>query len=269
MKLRLAWWNTGLAGKKPSVRQISDTAKVIRALMREESCAVVGLCEVRPSVLEPLLKEVLQFPYATWRPNAPQPDLPRPHDLLVLFDPRIVSVTTREPVFAEVADHRVYAGLVFDLGLPQDQSMRLALCHWPAELGNHRHAEKLRNASAFTMKSALASAGTLHDSIVLGDFNAEPFSEAMESMGGNRDLEQVRKRRGLLYNAGWRWLGSRRPFDGRDLTCSPPGTYLMRSGGRERVHGARSTKFSSQGRPCWGSVGPFAKTRPRPGTGMS
>jgi len=68
--------------------------------------------------------------------------------------------------------------------------------------------------------------------IVIGDFNDEPFSDAMQSQ-----LRGVRERRlvhgdpdrELLYNPFWRKLGEHRPAGRVAPSFSPAGTYYYGS----------------------------------------
>lgn len=232
-RLRLAWWNSGLVGRKdPKPDEIAAASEVIRALQGEGACDLVAVCEVRPSYVQDLAKKVLENSQHTVLTTQP---LNRPaHDFALFYNPVLLGLEEPRLLTASSAGHSVCAALECAMRVPRQQDpLRLALCHWPAlGMGDQNHAEITRQESASTLRAALrVDGGAFRDCLVLGDFNAEPFDTPLLALGGTRDFERVRAQPDLLYNLSWRWLGSSPPYDGRG-TVDHAGTYCL-EGGKE------------------------------------
>lgn len=236
MKLRFGWWNTGLTGRRePDEGPITVAAGVVRALIDDLGCSVIGLCETAPGALHVLMKrlrlgdewEVLRAPAGSGAS----------HDLVVVFDTLVVRKVRHESVNAKVAGHVACAALVLEIELPLADSLRLGLSHWPAiGMGDQDHVRGLQREMATSLRGAInVEPGRPFDRVLLvGDFNVEPFQSPMLMLGGTRDMEQVRRRSGLLYNAAWRWLGAAEPFGGRVGVGTSFGTHFYRSGVESR-----------------------------------
>jgi hypothetical protein len=192
----------------------------------------VAVCEVRPSYVQTLAKMVLENSLNTVLTTQPHDRLT--HDFAIFYNPGLLVLEEPRVLTASSAGHSVCAALECALRVPrQEDLLRLALCHWPAQgMGDQNHAEATRQESASTLRAALrVDGGEFRDCLVLGDFNAEPFGPPLLALGGTRDFDRVRAQPDLLYNLSWRWLGSSPPYNGRG-TVDHAGTYCL-GGGKE------------------------------------
>ncbi len=236
MKLRFGWWNTGfVGGTELTEAQIAGVARVVRALIDDEQCSVIGLCEMTAASLR-MLMGWLRLD-GEWDVLVPRQRGEVSHDLVIAFDTRVVSAEQARLVPAEVGRHKICAGLVVELSLPTKDLLGLGLCHWPAiGMGDQDHVRRLQRQAAIMLGAALevGSQRRFDHVLIAGDFNTEPFQSPMALLNGTRDIDQVRKRSDLLYNAAWRWLGARVPFDGHLRGATSSGTHFYRSGVESR-----------------------------------
>jgi hypothetical protein len=118
--------------------------------------------------------------------------------------------------------------------------LRVFVVHWPSRMflpaSHKRHslAESLqRRIDGWPENVPLA--GT----VVLGDFNEEPFDAALShALLGSRDRSLVRSKRARLYNPFWALLGERQALEeeGDGVVRLAAGTYHYGSSPHTRWH---------------------------------
>jgi hypothetical protein len=232
-----SWWNTKLA--PPSVTVERDethreqVAAVVSRRISDAGCRLFGLAEVRredPLGLVPTNRR------GEWSAVRDHSGLRHDFDVALLFHEGTFTLHDHEWVTAPAAGERVRAGLVAVLSIGIDQGkLIVGIAHWRSDArdSNDARGRRTRAAEAFRNRLAAMSArcGQETPILVAGDFNAEPYDDVLAaSLATARYREVVQEHRPrqpedlLLYNAAWRWLGERHPWDG----VSPPslaGTY--------------------------------------------
>lgn len=231
--LRFAWWNTSLspridprrAAKPLTESRFKLAAKLLERLISRKGADVVVLGEVSPEIAQALLNTLpadLGFRVV----SESLMKAPERLGVALLHNDR-VRVNASAPLRYRYFEHDARLALRFNLTITVDDTpLDLFAVHWPSN----------RDATSPKLRKSLGVALALHVrnaaacSLVLGDFNDEPFHDSLDGqLQASRDRAIVMNRKALLYNASWRLLGHRRAHVAHAPAPSPAGTYYFRS----------------------------------------
>jgi endonuclease/exonuclease/phosphatase family metal-dependent hydrolase len=231
--LRFAWWNTSLSPRidprrkaKPLTEpRFNRAAKLLKRLTLRMGADIVVLGEVSPEIARRLLDALpsgLGFRVESESLAEPKKRI----GVALLHNDRVrvsESALLRYRYFG--SDARL--ALRFNLTLSADNTpLDLFAVHWPSnrDAASPKRRKSLGAGLALHVQNAAAC------TLVLGDFNDEPFHDSLDSqMQASRDRAIVMERKALLYNASWRLLGHRRAHIAHASAPSPAGTYYFRS----------------------------------------
>jgi hypothetical protein len=221
-RLRFAWWNTRLV-YKDGVKQQEIACEVVRRLIDEAGIVLLALGEVTEAQAEMLRDACHTRPLSLLAGNSV------PRGMALCYRRDILDLHSFERVTTRWRDkelHRIlHAKFVGRLS-----PLHVFINHWPSDYRNNAAAAEQRRL-AQDLRSRLRKMTTLSHSVVIGDFNVEPFDTAMcDELEASRSRDAVTKGRALLYNPFWRLLGERQSL--REALLQPrrsAGTYLYRS----------------------------------------
>jgi len=239
-RLPFAWWNTKLAALKstsnPEKKQahLDAVIDVVRALIRQQGCLLLGLAEVREqNVFEWVPPEMR----ADWDVIVEPSTDSRPFDVVILFDRTRLSLMETRWVRKHHAGYRVRAGLVATFAFADNSDwLILAAAHWTSDMGGTKDASDRRMNAAGALQAAIAASlsdvGSSTPVLILGDFNAEPFDSPFGGgLATARSRAEVQRHRPrnpsdlLFYNAAWRWLSEQYRWGGEPSPPTLAGTY--------------------------------------------
>ena len=150
----------------------------------------------------------------------------------VLFNPRQVHILHQEGTLFKARGRTLR---LLELSLSHtavDRRIEILGVHFPSHLREPQEAIRRQFASDLAREIKLRRGAMDSHLVVLGDFNDEPFSDAMHGqLRGmrERNLVYTDKERELLYNPFWRKLGERHPAGTGAPGFSPAGTYFWRT----------------------------------------
>jgi len=209
-------------------------------LVQQQGCRLLALAEVRrQAVLEWIPANIR----ADWSVLADTSAEQHDFDVALVFDQTWLHLMDRIWVRIPHAGQMVRAGLVATFAFADGSGwLIVAAAHWRSDRGDTSDARARRTAAAMGLRAAIAA--SLHGDpevpvLVLGDFNAEPFDEPFTaSLPAARSRAEAQRHRPressdlLFYNAAWRWLGEKYPWDPEQRRPTLAGTY--------RLEGSRS-----------------------------
>lgn len=143
-----------------------------------------------------------------------------------------VQLVSADILIDRYADKEIKRSWRLDLVIDEGQfPLHLYICHWPSRMVEQADRERrtLGQLLAQRISNVRSSIGAL-PTVVIGDFNDEPFDESLtSSLLGSRDRRLVRRRDSLLYNPFRALLGERQSIQAESAGWIPPGTYYYAS----------------------------------------
>lgn len=231
--LRFAWWNTSLsprtdprrAAKPLAESRFRLAAKLLERLISRKGVDVVVLGEVSPEIARRLL-DALPADIGFRIASESLTKAPERLGVALLHNDR-VRVSAAVLLLYRYFGRDERLALRFNLTLSADNTpLDLFAVHWPS----NRDAASPKRRQSLGAGLALYIPNAAACTLVLGDFNDEPFHDSLDSqMQASRDRAIVMSRKALLYNASWRLLGHRRAHIAHAAAPSPAGTYYFRS----------------------------------------
>ena len=224
--LRVGWWNTGLIapGQRPSTKSKDGlkrwnlTKEIVNELLLQADMLILG--EIDGETL---------FSLCPGRFNSLPGAGGIKSGLGVIFDPRRVEISHQTHTRFRKRGRELR---ILELTLKHvnvDVNIQILGVHFPSHLREDQEA--LRRLFASDLSSEIQQRRQGDDDahlVVIGDFNDEPFSDAMHGqLRGVRERRLVHGDPGreLLYNPFWRKLGEHRPTTRGAPSFSPAGTH--------------------------------------------
>jgi len=236
-ELRIAWWNTSLSpiaggeSTRNSEGRWETAHEVVRNLLRDQSVDVLALGEVTPDDVERLRDGNSEGYWAFVVEQSGD----RHVDLAMLYNPESLTVA-RRPSLLTISRGRALDTVALPVGfeLVADGSLLwMFVVHWRSQ--RQRDGEFSRVEAAARLRQAIDTLRQGDESplgIVLGDFNDEPWSVAVERhLRASRDRNLARSSPATLYNPSWRLLGERLPHRPGVSSRSIAGTHYYRDAG--------------------------------------
>lgn len=243
-RLPFAWWNTKVAPPSCETRATpehrSAVGEVVRALIGRHGCRIVALAEVRR---EDVLRWIPDEMRAMWDAARDTSGERHDFDLAIAFDREHLALMDLVQARGHYAGQAVRAGLVATFGLVDGSGWLIVVAaHWRSDRGGVTDAQARRACAAEALRNAIVArlkhVGHATPVLILGDFNAEPFEDPFRAgLPTARSRVEVQRHRArtasdvLFYNASWRWLGERYPWDREQQPPTLAGTYRL-DGGR-------------------------------------
>lgn len=209
---------------------------VVGELIQQQGCVLLGLAEVRRAAV---LKWIPQSRREYWEVLEDKWRTQHDFDIAIAYDKSLLVLLDHVWVRRPLAGNNVRAGLVATFGFTdRDELLIVASAHWRSNMGDAAAAERSRTAAAESLRLAIAAslerAGKNTPVIIMGDFNAEPFSAQFDaSLPISRARDVVRTFRPkstsdlLFYSPTWRLLGERVPWHPQQSPPTLAGTYRL------------------------------------------
>ncbi len=126
----------------------------------------------------------------------------------------------------------------------QEDALDIVVVHWPT---HHREQGPQRGHMAASLYREFRRS---RDVVIVGDFNDEPFSEALsDGLVACRDRDLVRQKEEAFYNPFWRWLGDRQHGEDESRRVPAGRNALLQEGILEPLVHLRSGRRLE--RPAW------------------
>ncbi len=249
MRVRICWWNTGAAptqGNANRGEHLADLEAGFELILRRRELDIIVLGEVNSDTLSAL---------STWSSLAPfsihdltVDDLGKRYHMALLYREEVTTVESTRSINLKGSATRKKAGQLVTLKLLDECLVHLLIVHWPSRVlvPAEAHDRPFLARELRSILNQLSEEAADNYTILLGDFNDEPFNDSMVvALESTREIELARDRRHLLYNPFWRVLASAaktHPVSGQK---EPPGTFYYSAGQFNRWYVVDQMLFSS------------------------
>ena len=215
------WWNTGISHQNQTPEKHDEKlvfAKSVVTKLLEQGVDFLALGEVNDSDLDQLYGSSFREQYALLRGTETVGK--SRFDLGFFYRPERISYVDKEFLTVRWAEtNTLKTAIRIDL-VPHagDNPFVIFASHWPSDL-TLKEPEERRESSGRKLREEI---NKLHRDfgedgvyiIVMGDFNEEPFSEALtQQLWTTRDRGILSRKKSYLYNPFWRHLGEKRALD--------------------------------------------------------
>jgi endonuclease/exonuclease/phosphatase family metal-dependent hydrolase len=249
--LVLVWWNTSLSPPVPK-RKASDAdldfvVKQVREIYEQTGFDVLALGEVCSADLSAIVTGIgeshLSVHDATDRTGK------RMFDTAVIYDTRKVELTSNRSIEDKYARKTLKTGEVVTFRAVQTgEQFQLVVSHWPSRITAPDFDPMRAELGTALRRSieAMREEGATPYTILMGDYNDEPFSRALaEHLLATRDRSLARRDSRYFYNPFWKSIGESHdgPRDDENGIC---GTHFYPNGNSSRWFTYDQIIFSSE-----------------------
>ncbi len=231
MKLKICWWNTGLS---PPVGATNDPAHlhdVIEKLkiLRSANVDLYCLGEVNEEAIAEIAGSS-SFSDFVFLDRARDVDGKTRFNMAFGFKRSSMLLDDFNFITERIRTEKRKIAQSFSLNLSDGSVFRVFAVHWPSRLYSPE-TTNTRSYIGVTLRNIInQELETSIDTkiILLGDFNDEPFNEAIHgTLAASRDPETVKIDRLLLYNPFWKKLS---PYTNGTINRVMAGTFYYQSG---------------------------------------
>jgi hypothetical protein len=249
-RIKIAWWNTSIAPPGCCQRRDSDEGIVTEVIehMLDDGVDFLALGEVDKLYMNKMTQCFAHSEFEIL-------DLTTTERNRRFFDVGVIvnSKTIQYHRHMNITNKHRGRLLKIAVGLECEvdtQPIRFYISHWPSR--RESEGTDSRNIIAQNLKSQTDTVRSHTDglstyTILMGDYNDEPFDKSLEIyLSAYRDRALVRKRNDSFYNPFWRSVGDTNAYDGnRDSDKPQLGTCYHRSGYETRWRTFDQIIFSS------------------------
>ena len=229
MQISFIWWNTSLSSRSKSktlAARRSVAINFLAHLSQEIPIDFLALGEVTSDDIQAVLakEEFKDFGYVEGSEKRGRLQF----DLGVLYRKEKFRHEGQQFLYKVLPSQNVKIALRLDFTVPNTKyPSHIFLSHCPSR---KNHSVDIRNNLGVELREAVNKFNTtysgLSNTILLGDFNDEPFSPSLSQyLFASRDRRLVKKNSSLLYNPFWRQLGERDPFSYDVPSLNYSGSY--------------------------------------------
>lgn len=248
--LVFVWWNTSLsppvARKRSSEVDRDFVIAQVREIRRQTEFSVMGLGEVCSADLAAIVAG-LDDPHIGCH-DATDHSGRLKFDTAVIYDRRKVAWGQARSAVDKYAGRSLKIGEVVEFtSTLTEEAFTVVVSHWPS---------RLTLAETAPARCELGSGlrwlvERMHDSsqsfvVLMGDYNDDPFSPSLaDHLIATRDRSLARKK-GLLYNPFWKWIGESHHLPDEVETLGICGTHFYPDGNVTRWFTYDQMMFSSE-----------------------
>jgi hypothetical protein len=229
MKLRICWWNTGLSPPIGVANDPGHLLEVIEKLKILQNSDVDLFC--LGEVNEEAIADISNSPnFADYVFLDRAKDGATRYNMSFGFKKNSMRLENFVFIAERISTQKRKIAQSFDLVLKDNSSFRLFAVHWPSRL----YAPETANTRSYI---GVILRSLINDEIeqspdakiiLLGDFNDEPFNEAIHgTLSASRDPEFVKINNYLLYNPFWKKMSPSTNGTADRVMC---GSYYYQSG---------------------------------------
>nr|WP_279158762.1 hypothetical protein [Pseudomonas corrugata] len=245
--VRYVWWNTRLTPPRGE-GLAGDDRLLVRAAVLELLQAdfhFIGLCEVSQKDMDEFSEALAGGPFVvsafTGTTDAPG------FGFGLIYDATVITIMDHEYLMEMVRGGAHRIALRLGVSLVGGDTQDVYLVHWSSRL-NHPEESATREFFGSALNRSIAgrrNAG-VPNTIVLGDFNDEPFNLSVtEGLRSTRESSRAARRSDLLYNPFWRHMVPLAGYSPNVQAVSPSGSYYLRSHQLHRWRMLDQALFSS------------------------
>jgi hypothetical protein len=232
----LAWWNTGLspssAPGRASEGELETACDMLEVLCRLRH-HFIALGEITVADFDAIRAQATDWLHGYELEDGNVAVGRGKFDTLVLYRPDAIALTTRRDLVNTKVGRTARLGQHFAMVCTADSTpLHLIVSHWPSRLTLHEDVpDRIEFGHRLRDKvDDLLSGDSSANVVLLGDYNDEPFDDAIsQALRATRDKKFVHRRPDLLYNPFWRHLSSYECAQGEEQT-SDAGTYFHGKG---------------------------------------
>jgi hypothetical protein len=210
--IRLAWWNCKLHVPKSKTlskeKQWAITLKILDELVKNQNCDLISLCEVGDEDVNLLRQKINPYRYAV--ENLTEKVGRSAFDMAVIYDHKKLKLLETKYLRGSVLKYSYKIGCRLTFSLPDSTKLKVYVVHWPAKLQKDDPSDRV--VFGVRLREFLKAdnlEGEVTSTILMGDFNDEPYAKSLEHLLTSRDPAICRRNREILYNPFWRKLGAR------------------------------------------------------------
>jgi Endonuclease/Exonuclease/phosphatase family len=214
--LVLGWWNTSLSPSgrcQATAEDLEVASNVVHFLITDWGIHCLALGEVTPDNLKMLRDRCGRSSDYSILSNAERVGRAQ-FETGILFDRRRLELFNDKQIVTSRAGCNFKISSRADFVVDDfDEPIHIFVSHWPSRRTRPEDdpiRDRLGIRLADALKDIRAEYGNGSRIIVLGDFNDEPFDDALaEQLCGTRDRRLATQKADLLYNPFWRLMGER------------------------------------------------------------
>jgi len=212
LKKELKGWTRSVLNKK-----LNQLARVIVFMNQQKGPDLLGVCEVEnKDVLKDLIAVLhAKLPHRRYKIAHSDAADKRGIDVAFIYDSSLFSA---DKIFNRVIIKRNATRDLLQVNFSTSKGNALVVIgnHWPSRLGGVYESEPYRIIAGETLaywhERVLVNKGKDTPSVVLGDFNDEPFDRSLSEYGlserENRRVKSLRSRKPYLLNLMWPLMGT-------------------------------------------------------------
>lgn len=231
-KFSFGWWNTSLSprGRKSTPESIDVATRLVEVLTKDLRLDFIAFGEVSPAEREAFSDAIANSNYRML--DGFQPAGRSRFSTLFVYDESFLSVSSPVSIVAEKGGRTLRVAQRIDATINGfKKPFHIFISHWPSRLHLQESAPE-RYLLGVRLRDAVDEVYNLYNEIpniiLIGDYNDEPFSTSLtEALLATRDRLLAMRRKHLLYNPFWEFLGA--PCEAADKQ-SLRGSYFHKQG---------------------------------------
>jgi hypothetical protein len=215
-----AWWNTSLSPVRVKVDsaayniKMEIASKVINALV-SEGVDFIALTEVNDNDINLLKRTISKAGYKYNAIKGTEKAGKTKFDIGIFYNTQKIDILEQKFLTEKWATNTLKLALKVDISpYAGEKPFSIFISHWPSSLS------KITNRASYGSclrqvidKTISLSPDKMSYIITMGDFNYEPFDDALsDQLLATRDRVIASRNHNLLYNPFWRHLGERDAF---------------------------------------------------------
>lgn len=251
----MAFWNTGLyppstiaRAKEIKEEKILHAWLILDHFLTNLKIDLFALCEINESYISHLEEILSPKSYKISRSTTADGNFIQ--DNALIYNSLIFELIEKKDIVKAHYSGRLKVGTLYQMKHLGGDVFNIYVCHWPSRLSRAENGlgrDELGIAMRIEIDLLMYEQGTSAKVILMGDFNDEPFNEAIaDKLMASRDMALVIANNSLMYNPFWRKLGGLKSYSKECLTKTPYGTYFYKGArGNTKWHTFDQIIFSS------------------------
>jgi hypothetical protein len=249
--LILVWWNTSLSPpvpkRKASEADLAFVVKQVREIYEQTGFDILALGEVCSDDLAAIVEGMGAKHFSVH--DATDRTSRRMFDTAVIYDTRKVEFRSNRSVADTYGRKTLKTGEVVTFRTVQtDDLFQLVVSHWPSRITVPEFDASRAELGTALRRSieSMQDEGAAPYTILLGDYNDEPFSRSLaDHLLATRDRALARRDGRYFYNPFWKSIGESHdgPEDHESGIC---GTHFYPNGNSSRWFTYDQIIFSSE-----------------------
>lgn len=233
MQYTFCWWNTGLSPPRGQVNAPAHMDQVAEKLrfMSKRNIDLFCLGEVDAAAIKHFSDEQALLNYKII--DRSQDEAGTKFNMAFAYRADRMELSQFTFLTKRVRMSKKKVAQSFNVTLADETLLRVFVVHWPSRLYSPEDGTLRKSIGTLLRDSIddLLDAFEHEKIILLGDFNDEPYNEAIAlEMSASRDVSMVQRNNRLLYNPFWRRMSPIGSYKQPYEQPTVQGSYYHRSG---------------------------------------